>query len=213
MIEKGMGRTRLTRFAAITIPAAAATVGLGIAIVQGAVSADLASSTGFQLASTGATADSLQLGLEYTAAATNDASSTASNHAGAEVALTNSNLNDMCLAATTNLSVFGNVGLKVASTSPVALTGVTTLDAGSVAAAKAALPTTTIGRATSQESNLATANAGVQAPGGFAMDSTSGTPGSVALTGLNAQAYELTLTNGLNLNNLSIQPVVGTATC
>lgn len=210
MIEKGMGRTRLTRFAAITVPAAAATVGLGFAIVQGAVSADLASSTGFQLASTGATADSLQLGLEYTGAAQDDATATSVNHAAAEAALENANLNDMCLAATTNLSVFGDVSIKVSSTSPVSLTGVTDLNAGSISAATASLPTTTIGRATSQEANLS--NAATQAPGGFAMDS-AGAAGEVVLTDLNAQAYQLTLNDGIDLSALSIQPVAGTTSC
>jgi hypothetical protein len=57
--EKGMGRTRLTRFAAITVPAGVATVGLGIAVVQGMVGATLSSAHGFNLESPSLAADSL----------------------------------------------------------------------------------------------------------------------------------------------------------
>ncbi|HEY0889781.1 MAG TPA: hypothetical protein VGE38_09240 [Nocardioides sp.] len=46
-----MGRTRVGRFAAITVPAAVASAGLGVAIMQGMVGAALSSANGFELQS------------------------------------------------------------------------------------------------------------------------------------------------------------------
>ncbi|MFT4264321.1 MAG: DUF6230 family protein [Nocardioides sp.] len=214
MIEKGMGRTRLTRFAAITVPAAVVSAGLGFAIVQGAVSADLASATGFQVVSTGADATKLSLGLEKTGAAASDASATSSNHEAAEAFLEGLGVDDLCLAANTNLGALGTVGLTVTSTSPVTL-GSVDLNAKSIGADLAQLPTTNIGQAVN-DLKESTAGAGdglttsaSQAPGGFGLAST----GAIHLDALDAQAYLLTLADGVDLSNLSIAPTATTATC
>lgn len=61
MREKGMGRARLGRFAAITVPAAVVTAGLGVAIVQGAIGATLSSADAFNLKSTTISSDSLKV--------------------------------------------------------------------------------------------------------------------------------------------------------
>lgn len=209
MIEKGMGRARLTRFAAITVPAVVACAGFGFAIVQGAVSADLASSQGFTVHSSGATADSLQLGLEDATSATDDSTVTTKDKAAAEAAITGLNANDLCLAANTDLGTFGTVGLNVKSSDPVNL-GSVDLNATDIEANSATLPSTKIGEATNDLTGLKTSN--VEAPGGFGLAST-GTAGSVQLDTLDATAYELTLSSGLTLKGLSIAPTAGTATC
>jgi hypothetical protein len=213
MIEKGMGRARLTRFAAITIPAVAVTAGLGVAIVQGAVSADLASSQGFEVGSSSATATSLQLGLEDAVAASSDSATTTADNAAAEAALQGTVLDGMCLAANTAIPALTNVGVTISVADqasggqPVNL-GALSLNASSISADTANLPSTTVGRATSQEADLV--NSKTEAPGGFAMDSSGGT---VSLTNLDAKAYELTLNDGLDLNGLTITPSTTTATC
>lgn len=210
MIQRGMGRTRLTRFAAITVPAVVVTAGLGFAIVQGAVSADLASSNGFTIHSSSGTADSLQLGLESTSAATDDQTTTTANKVAAEAALKGLNVNDLCLAANTNIPVLSSVvGLNVKSSAPVNL-GAVDLNASDIEANTATLPSTKIGDSTSDLSDLTTSK--TEAPGGFGLAS-AGAAGSVALNTLNASAYEVSLTNGLTLQALSIAPKLGTATC
>ncbi len=58
--EMGMGRTRLGRFAAVTVPATLLTAGLGVAMLQGMVGAVLSSADGFTLNSDRITSDGLK---------------------------------------------------------------------------------------------------------------------------------------------------------
>jgi hypothetical protein len=58
---KGEGRSRLGRFAAITVPGGIAAAGLGVAILQGMVAATFTSADGFNLTSDSLSADSLAI--------------------------------------------------------------------------------------------------------------------------------------------------------
>jgi hypothetical protein len=219
MMEKGMGRTRLGRLAAVTVPATVASLGLGLAIVQGSVSAALASSGGFQVGSTQAKADGLQLSLANATSATASDNTTVKNNEAALVTLENGKLDGMCLAANTTVPVLGVVGLKISvpnSTSGGSVVDVGTLDlnAKSVAAGTTSLPGTTVGVA---EDDLRRNNpAAYSGLGGFGMQTNNAageTPGDVSLSGLNATAYMLNLNNGLSLSSLTIAPKLGGETC
>src|SRR4051812_27661149 len=58
---KGEGRTRLGRFAMVAVPSAVVSAGLGVAIVQGMISATLASADAFTLQSNQISSDSLKV--------------------------------------------------------------------------------------------------------------------------------------------------------
>lgn len=215
MIEKGMGRTRLGRFAAITVPATIATAGLGFAMLQGMVGAALASSSSFVVKGSQTTGDSMELTANYVKTATSETnSSTSANSKDAMVSIRNGKVTNMCLAADTTVPVVGVLGLKIASTGTVNLgTGWTDLATDSLNGATAVLGSTRIGYAQSdlghQSAMAAADNLGYQ-QGAFSMatgDATS--TGTVNIGGLDAKVYALTL-NGLSMSNLAISAVTGT---
>jgi len=202
-----MGRTRLGRLAAVTVPATALSLGFGYAIVQGAVTAQLSAASPFTVKASTATADGLELSLQgATAAAGNDDITPATKKA-AKVTLINGVVTNMCLAANqTDIPVLGSLGLTIQATGQVPL-GTTTLNADSVSSTgTATLGHTAIGVAESELNNQGPASTN---PGGFGMESDE----PLSLSGLNAKAYALEL-GGLTLaDGLSIAPVIGQATC
>lgn len=193
------GRTRLGRFAAVTVPAALASAGLGLAVIQGMASAALSSSEPFELASQQLSASGLQLNLDAATAAAGvtDPTSTYAKAARAEV--TDTTLSTLCLAAGHRLPVLGQVvGLKIESPSEVVV-GDVVLQADALNASKAQLPATSIGVASTWDE---------ETPGGFGLKST----GDVTLDGLNAKAYALEI-SGLTLDDLAITPQLGDPSC
>jgi len=207
MKVKGMGRTRLGRLAAVTVPATALSLGFGYAIIQGAVTAQLSAAEPFTVKATTATADGLELSLQGATAATSNDVITPATKKAAKVTLINGEVTNMCLAANqTDIPVLGSLGLTISATGLVPL-GTTTLNADSVSSTgQAVLGHTEIGVAESELDNQAAASTN---PGGFGMESDE----PLTLSGLNAKAYALEL-GGLTLaTGLSIAPVVGTASC
>lgn len=206
MKEKGMGRTRLGRLAAVTVPATAVSLGFGYAIVQGAVIAQLSAANPFEVTAASATADGLELSLQGATAATSDTDVTPATKKAAKVTLINGKVTDMCLAATQNVPVLGNIGLTIAASGEVPL-GTTTLNADAVSSSgTATLGSTAIGVAESELDNQGPDSVN---PGGFGMESHD----PLSLIGLNAKAYALEL-GGLTLaDGLQIVPTLGEAHC
>ena len=209
MKQKGMGATRLGRFAAVTVPATVVTAGLGLAITQGMVGAALASATSFQVGGTAATGDGMELTANYTSSATSDVDDTATNKKDALVTLKNGAVQDMCLAADTAVPVIGTLGLKIEANGNTSLgAGYTDLAADSLNGASAVPGETKIGYAQSDLTHQDGTTSPGYAEGGFSL-ATSEAAGSVNITGLDAQVYALTL-SGLSLSNLAISATAGT---
>ena len=209
MKQKGMGATRLGRFAAVTVPATVVTAGLGLAITQGMVGAALTSATSFQVGGTAATGDGMELTANYTSSATSDVDDTATNKKDALVTLKNGAVQDMCLAADTAVPVIGTLGLKIEANGNTSLgAGYTDLAADSLNGASAVLGETKIGYAQSDLTHQDGTTSPGYAAGGFSL-ATSEATGSVNITGLDAQVYALTL-SGLSLSNLAISATAGT---
>ena len=209
MKQKGMGATRLGRFAAVTVPATVVTAGLGLAITQGMVGAALASATSFQVGGTAATGDGMELTANYTSSATSDVDDTVTNKKDALVTLKNGAVQDMCLAADTAVPVIGTLGLKIEANGNTSLgAGYTDLAADSLNGASAVLGETKIGYAQSDLIHQDGTTSPGYAEGGFSL-ATSEAAGAVNITGLDAQVYALTL-SGLSLSNLAISATAGT---
>lgn len=218
MKEKGMGRTRLGRFAAVTVPATAASLGLGFAIVTGMVSASVSSAGGFQVGGDAARADGMKMSLASTDVAQNEADATGQASEAALVTLEDGYLDGMCLAVNQSLPVIGQVSLTLGV--PTGTVGVGTIDlnASQVNTGTANLPSTTIGVAAGETGqNVAASNVG-----GFGLktNDTTGVEGTdeaaasaVKLADLNATAYQLTLNNGLDVGSLEIGVSRSTASC
>lgn len=193
------GRTRLGRFAAITVPAALASAGLGFAVIQGMASAALSAAEPFELGSKQMSASSLQLNLDAASAATSATDATAGYKKAARAEVTDTKLSTLCLAAGHKLPVLGEVlGLKIESPSEVAV-GDVTLQADALNASTAKLPKTSIGVASTWDDDT---------KGGFGLKST----GDVTLDDLDAKAYALDI-SGLTLQDLAISPQVGRPSC
>jgi hypothetical protein len=209
MKETGMGRTRLGRFAAVTVPATAVTLGLGFAMVQGMVSAQLSATDPFKVKAANATADGLELSLRgATVAASQDDGTNSTDKKSALVTLKNGKITDLKLCADQPLpGPLGTLGLTLSATGEVPLGATTDLSADAVNAANAVLPATDIGIAQSQLEHQSTVAGG--RAGGFGLN-TAGAAGSVKLDGLDADAYSLSL-SGLTVSNLSIAPQLGSA--
>jgi hypothetical protein len=195
---KGEGRTRLTRFAAITIPATIATAALGVAVLEGAVAATLSSAGGFQLASTQLNTNTLKL----RPGTTNDGSAEAVAYAETGATTT---LNTLCLGVTQPISIAGvpitKLGLKVSSTDPSVSVPSVSLNAGSLAGGSTTLANVNAG--------IAQSTVGFSGPDGT--NSTTGyvasgfglTSGSGTIGNLKATSYAITL-NSLGVQNLNI---------
>ncbi len=215
-----MGHTRVGRFAAVTVPATAVSLAFGVAILQGSVSAALASSSGFEISSTSASADGLQLSLAGTSTATSDTDTTSANKEAALVTLENGSLNGMCLAADATIPLLGQtLGLKIevpnlANGGTAVDVGTLDLNAKSIDAGQTDLPGTTIGIAEDDlRRNDPAALSGLGAFGMQTNNATGEAAGDVSLASMSAEAYMLNLTDGLALSSLSIVPELGGSTC
>lgn len=211
MKEKGMGRTRLGRFAAVTVPATAMSLGLGYAIVSGMVTATVSSADGFDVGGTSARADGMKLSLNQVkeaASAADGSEANANNQETALVTLQDGYLDGMCLAANQTLPFVGTVGLKLNVPTGTVGVGDLNLNASAVDTGQANLPSTTIGQAAGEigQTGQLAGNSG-----GFGLKTNaaavagdSGATSNVRLSGLAATAYELTLANGLSTSSLKI---------
>ena len=213
MKVKGMGRTRMGRLAAVTIPATALSAGLGFAILQGMVAAQLSSADAFQVKGDQAVASGLEVSMRGVSAADTQNDATPTKKKSALVTLKDGKVTNMCLAANQNLPVLGAIGLKLKFSGAVDL-GDIDLNTDSVVAGTAVLPKTDIGVAQSELDHQKDVADGYQA-GAFGLESGNVNPqqGDVTINGLDADAYGITL-SGLNLTSgLSITPELGTADC
>lgn len=203
MKEQGTGRTRLGRFAAVTIPATIASVGLGAAMLNGMVGAALASSSSFQVTGDSAKGTGMELTANYVSAATSDSDDTASNKKDALVSLKDGTIANMCLAADTQVAGFQALGLKITSTGNVSLgTGWTDLAADALGGSQAVLGETLIGYAQSDLDHQDALTSPGYSEGGFSMKTSDGAT-AVDITDLDSELYALTLA-GLSLNDLAI---------
>lgn len=209
---EGTGRTRLTRFAAVTIPAGIATAGLGFAIVQGMVGAALTSADAFTLKSTAITSDSLKVRPGSQSVAGSD-TQTIYAETGTQTSADGVNI-----AAAVPVPLIGAVTLTVNSTDPtVSLPGVilnaktlgvsdkdASADGTDASNSAASLSNVDLGE-TQSAANFkedASANNGYVADG-FALAA-----GSSTLNSVNAKAYAIHL-SGLSLDNLSLGVALG----
>lgn len=218
MKESGMGRTRLGRFAAVTVPATAASLGLGFAIVSGMVSATVSSAGGFEVGGDQARADGMQLSLTKTTVAANEADAVGADKEAALVTLSDGYLNGMCLAVNQKLPLIGDVSLMLGVPQGVVGVGSIDLNASQVNSGAASLPSTTIGVAADElDQPVDPTNAG-----GFGLrtNDTAGVAGTdegvasaVQIDALAATAYQLTLNNGLDVDALEIGVKAGTQHC
>lgn len=217
--QKGMGRTRLGRFAAITVPAGVAAAGMGYAILQGMVGATLSSADGFSLQSPQITSSSLAL----RAGSTTEANATDGTAVKTIYAQTGTTTNakgltiDAPVPAVLN-AIFGVSKLEISSTDPTVALGKTILNAKdlTVTDPDAADQTGAAADATNSAASLTGVAVGVDQgevafddtttgtgstgydPTGFAL-----TSGAATLNKVNATAYQISLAS-LNLDNLSI---------
>lgn len=219
---KGEGRTRLGRFAMVAVPATVASAGLGVAIVQGMVSATLASADAFTLTSSQIQSNSLVV-----AAGAVDTNATIYAQTGATTNANGVNITadaNLPSVVKTALSAVGNNSTKaeltISSTDqsvslPNVVLNAKTL---SVTDKDAATDGTVAGAATNAAAGLSDVELGVTSTDAGVLDgTTAGASGNGAfdptafalksgqsvLNGVTAQAYAITL-DGLALDNLSL---------
>lgn len=211
MFREGTGRTRATRFAAVVLPATIASAGFGVAIVQGAVSAQLASANPFQVSAVNGEGSGLELSLRATQAAASETSGNQSDKGSLFVTLKDGSVSDVCLAANTPVPVIGNIGLQINVPSTLGLGEVADVNLTSAAVDSAALPHTVVGAAQDQLTHQGTVTEGKSA-GSFGVES-GGAPGSLQLDGIEASVYQVAL-DAIELDNLTVSPSIGAAaTC
>lgn len=212
---KGEGRTRLGRFAAITIPATVVTAGLGYAVLQGMVSATVASADGFDMTSSHLTANGLAVRPGVAGSGGNTVSSAVADVQGAKAA-------DLGLTVSKSLPLVTAItGKEVQLTVALGSSSTTGFDLNNVVLNAADLKT---GVGSTTDSSIANVNVGTTQAGNFtdtgASDADSGydangfalTGGATVLNGLDAKAYGATLPNGLNgLSNLHISAALVSA--
>jgi len=207
---KGQGRTRIGRFAAITIPATVATAGLGFAMLQGMVGASLSSANGFGLESDSLASDGLALRNGSATVAGQD-----NGDATVYAQTQNTTAKSIGLrSASVSLGPLGDWGIQISSTDDdIALKDVS-LNAKSLNAdGGASLKNVNIGVAQS-ETGAATSAGGAGFSGfdngngasanGFSLNASDpdGKQGNT-LSDLKAAAYAITLSS-LDLDNLKI---------
>jgi len=190
VIETGMGRVRLRRFAAVTIPATVAAVGMGYAVVTGMVSAQLTSANGFELSTNQMSADALK--------ARPGQAPDAAGGGTVYAETTNARANQLHVVTNSvDLPLVGCYGLKIDSTDPNVGLGNVSLNAKTLT--------------TPSGANLADVQLGVDqesagfdsAAAGYDANGTALTSGTATLPDLSADAYLVKL-NGLSLTNLSL---------
>ncbi|MBM0124933.1 DUF6230 family protein [Pimelobacter simplex] len=195
-----MGRTRLGRFAAVTVPATLLTAGLGVAMLQGMVGAVLSSADGFTLNSDRITSDGLKVRTGSADVAGGDQATiyaetgTTTNASGIEVVTPNVTLPLLGIGA----------HLEVTSTDTTIALGSVGLNAKTLNTPNGAtLGNTTIGVAQS-EAGFADTNAN----SGYVADAFALTSTQADLPDVNATAYAITL-ESLALDNLSLAVALG----
>lgn len=198
--QEGMGRTRLGRFAAVTVPATLLTAGLGVAMLQGMVGAVLASAEGFTLNSDRIESNGLKArvgaadvagGDQATVYAETGAITTAS---GIEVITPDVTIPLINLPA----------HLEVSSTDTTISLGAVGLNAKTLNTPDGAtLGTTTIGVAQSEAGFTNTTT-----DSGYVADAFALTSSSADLPNVNAVAYAITL-QSLALDDLSLSVALG----
>lgn len=207
MREKGMGRTRLGRFAALTVPATIATAGLGFAIVQGMVAANLSAADPFTVAGTEARGTGLELSLRGAETATANNNDDVTTKKSALVTLKQGTIDGLCLAVNQPVPILGNIGLNITAPGTTSL-GDVDLSADSIAAGATTLPQTSIGVAQSALPSQSGIANGYQ-EGGFGLLAS----GNVTLANLDADVYALTLESLEFGSGLTIAPQLATASC
>lgn len=218
---KGEGRTRFGRFAAVAIPATVASAGLGVAIVQGMVSATLASADAFTLTSSQITSDSL---VVAGGAVDDNATIYAQTGGGtkangvnitADAALPsvvssviNKSTAELTISSTDSSVALPNVVLNaktLAVTDPDAKAGGTNTDGtvGNAATnAAAGMSDVQLG-ITSQSAGVADGTGTAPGNGAYDPNAFALKAGQSVLNNVSAQAYAITL-SGLALDNLSL---------
>lgn len=198
--EIGMGRTRMGRFAAVTVPATLLTAGLGVAMLQGMVGAVLSSADGFTLNSDRITSDGLK-------ARTGSADVAGGDQATiyAETGATTNASGIEVITPDVTLPLLGiGAHLEVTSTDTTIALGSVGLNAKTLNTPNGAtLGSTTIGVAQSEAGFANTTTDSGYVADGFALTSS-----SADLPNVNATAYAITL-ESLALDNLSLAVALG----
>lgn len=218
MKEKGMGRVRLGRFAAVTVPATVVSVGLGVAMLQGAVSASLSSTTPFKVTAASGSGSGVELSLRAAQAAASQTDATAADKQSAFVTLHDGTVNAVCLAANqpTGLPVISNIGLKIQLPGSVALGSAVDLNAQGVTT-DATLKNVSVGVAQQELNHQSSVTSGAN-QGGFGIESgesaggTANDVSNVALNNVNADVFQVNLAS-IGLTGVTLTPTAGTATC
>ena len=207
---KGEGRTRLGRFAMVAVPSAVVSAGLGVAIVQGMISATLASADAFTLQSNQISSDSLKVA----AGGASVGSTTPANKEAIYAETGASTVADgvHITALTPSLPILGKVAqIKIDSSDhTVSLPGVVLnakdltvsdkdagVDGTDATNSAAALSDVKLG-ITEQQAGVTAANDPAYNADAFALQS-----GQATLNNVNADAYAITL-SGLALDDLSL---------
>ncbi|MER7557939.1 DUF6230 family protein [Nocardioides sp. NPDC126508] len=195
-----LGHTSLGRFAAVTLPAAVVSAGMGYAMLSGMVGAVISSTGGFNL-STNLTADSLKMRTGATEVGS------AGNNQGTIYAQTSGSVANGLNVVTPDVEVLPGLSLNlgITSTDPA-------IDLGNVALNAASLNTPNGATMANITMGQSQADAGFSStdPGyvadGFALQAaqTAGRSGEQVLNNLSAQAYAVKLSS-LSLDNLSIR--------
>lgn len=218
MKEMGMGRVRLGRFAAVTVPAAVVSVGLGVAMLQGAVSASLSSTNPFKVTAASGSGSGVELSLRAAQAAASQTDSSAADKQSAFVTLHDGTVNTVCLAANqpTGMPLIPNIGLKISLPGAVALGDSVDLNAQGVTT-DATLKNVSVGVA-QQELNHQAGVAEGSNVGGFGIESGEGAgavandTGNVVLNNVNADVFQVALSS-IGLTGVTLTPTTGTAVC
>lgn len=218
MKEKGMGRVRLGRFAAVTVPATVVSVGLGVAMLQGAVSASLSSTNPFKVTAASGSGSGVELSLRAAQAAASQTDATAADKQSAFVTLSDGTVNQVCLAANqpTGLPVISNIGLKIQLPGSVALGDSVDLNAQGVTT-DATLKNVSVGVAQEELDHQSSVANGANM-GGFGIESgqsaggAAGDTSNVALNNVDADVFQVNLAS-IGLTGVTLTPTTGTATC
>lgn len=194
--EQGMGRTRLKRFAAITVPAAVASVGLGVAMLQGMVAATLSSAGGFNL-QTDLTAQSLKVRAGATEVGT-----TGSGEETIYAETTGAVADGLAVETPKVALPFGlaNVYLTISSNDNDITLGNVALNAATLETDGATLAGVNLGVA---QSSAGFTSAGQAPPTGYSATGFALTSGSASLPGVDSKAYAITLST-LSLDDLRL---------
>ncbi|MBC7278715.1 hypothetical protein [Nocardioides sp.] len=194
-----MGHTSLGRFAAVTLPAAVVSAGMGYAMLSGMVGAVISSAGGFDM-STNLTADALKMRTGATEIGS------AGNNQGTIYAQTEGSVANGLNVVTPKVEVLPGLSLNlgITSTDPAIDLGDVALNAASLnTPSGATMANVTLGQSQA-DAGFAPGGPGYVADG-FALQAaqTSGQSGEQVLNNLSAKAYAVQLSS-LSLDNLSI---------